>query len=280
MNWDKIQKDYLASFGIDAKYQNWAGTKHEVQIYRCQEWNRGKFFLSPDMNVEDIYLDYSAISKGWNKVYGIPKLRDFVEPANMNVIKNCITTIGNERSWRVYAGKPECQWIYLKILHILDITMRYVCSLYPRICNEAFILGDAGCSSGDTCPGHGGAHDNQCTIDLNYCTLSGFNMTHYRIRNMPDKYNGANVNIWRDPFPQRNLKTDVFDTDKNYALYSLLKRIFPKSQLLTSVGLNNHFKKVYGKSVLQGDNIEHYNHYRHIHLCLCGEVDWDAKIGD
>lgn len=278
MNWDRIQKAYDSSFKCNCSVQNWAKTGHDVEIHRCQKWDRGKFFLSPDMSVEDIYLDYPVISEGWNKVYGIPKLRNFVEPVDMNVIKNCITTVGNERPWRVYAGKNECQWMYLKILHILDIAMRYICSIYPRDCNNAFVLGDAGCSSGDTCPGHGGAHDNLYTIDLNYCTLTGFNMTHYRRFDMPNKYKGSNVNIWRDPFPHRNLKTDVFDTAKNYALYSLLKRIFPKSQLLTSTGINDHFKIVYGNSVLQGDNIEHYNHFRHIHLCLCGEINWDAEI--
>lgn len=278
MNWQKIQKDYNSSFNRDIDIKNWTGTKHDVKIHRCQEWDKGKFFLSPDMNVEDIYLDYPVISEGWRKVYGVPKLRDFIEPVDRNIIKSCITSIGNERPWRVYAGKPECQWMYCKILHILDVAMKYVCSMYSRDCNNAFVLGDAGCQQDEICSGHGGAHNNQYTIDLNYCTLSGFNMTHYRIRNMPDKYKGPNVNIWRDPFPQRNLKTDVFDVVKNYALYSLLKRIFPKSQLLTSMGINDHYKKIYGSSVLRGDDIEHYNHFRHTHLCLCGEINWDANI--
>ncbi len=278
MDWNKIQEDYDLSFKRDFCVKSWADTKYNVEVHRYQEWNEGEFFLSPDMKIKNIFLDHAVVSEGWSKIYGASQLRDFVEPADMNVIKNCITTVGGQQPWRVYAGKSECQWMYLTILRILDVAMRYVCSMYPRDCNNAFVLGDAGCSSGDTCPGHGGAHDNCYTVDLNYCTLKGFNMTHYRRSDMPGKYKGSHVNIWRDPFPQRNLKTDVFDTEKNYALYELLKRIFLKSTFMTSVGLNNHFKKVYGNSVLQSDDIKHYNHYRHIHLCLCGEINWDAEI--
>lgn len=274
MNWDKIQKAYDSSFKYNCSVQNWAATGHDVMIRRNQEWDKGKFFLTPDMDVKDIYLDYPVISRGWCKAYGVPKLRDFIRSTNINRI----VSVGEEKPWRVYAGKDECQWMYSEILEILDVVMRYVCSLYHRECNNAFVLGDAGCMASGHCPGHGGAHDNQFTFDPNYCTLSGFNMTHYRRSDMPDKYDGSNVNIWRDPFPQRNLKTNVFDTYKNYGLYRLLKRIFPKSSLLTSVGISDHFKKFYGSSVLRGDDIEKYNHYRHAHLCLCGEVNRDAEI--
>ncbi|MCK4454668.1 hypothetical protein KAW18_03695 [candidate division WOR-3 bacterium] len=282
INWNKIQKAYNSSFIQDCSVQNWAGTGYDVEIHRCQEWNKGKFFLPPDMNIKNIFLDYSVISKGWCKAYGIPRLRDFVEPMDMKDIKKRIVSVGGEKPWRVFAGKDECQWMYHKIFEILDIIMRYVCSLYSRDCNEAFVLGDAGCQQNNLCSGHGGAHDNQHTIDLNYCTLQGFNMTHYRTSNMPGKYKGPNVNIWRDPFPQRSLKTNIFDTEKNYALYHLLRKIFLKGVFMTSVGLNNHFKKVYGNSVLRGDDIKQYNHFRHIHLCLYGEINWDAeiKLGD
>lgn len=52
-----------------------------------------------------------------------------------------------------------------------------------------------------------------------------------------------------------------------------------KSSLLTSTGLYNHFKTVYGNSVvLQGDDVESYNHFRHAHLCLSGEINRDAEI--
>jgi hypothetical protein len=274
MNWDKIQKAYDSSFKQDCSVQNWAATGHDVTIRRNQEWDKGKFFLTPDMDVRDIYLDYSIISRGWCQAYGTPKIRDFIRPTNIGRV----ISVGRKEPWRIYAGKTECQWMYSEVLEILDIAMRYTCSLHPRSCNKPFILGDAGCMLTGYCPGHGGAHDNCYTVDLNYCTLKGFNMSHYRASNMPDKYKGHGVNIWRDPYPYRDLKVDVFDTTKNYALYSLLKKIFPKSSLLTSTGLCNHFKTVYGNSVVQGDDIKKYNHHRHVHLHLNGEIDWDADI--
>ena len=278
MNWNVIQKAYESSFQQDVECQNWAGSGHDVAIRRIQEWNGGSFYLSPDINVRDIYLDYAVISTGWQKVYGIPILKDFIEPVERKDIRGLIATVGGQKSWRIYAGKDECQWMYSKILEILDVAMRYICSLYPRNCNNAFVLGDAGCWQNEVCSGHGGAHNNQCTVDLNYCTLRSFNMTHYRRSDMPSRYRGSNVNIWKDPFPQRNLKVDVFDITKNYVLYHLLKQIFPKSMFLTSVGINDYFKKIYGSSVLRGDDIEYYNHFRHIHLYLGTQINWNAKI--
>lgn len=281
MDWKKMQKHYDLSFVQDVDIKKWANTKHNVSIKRCQEWDAHKaenFFISSDMNIKDIYLDYSVISEGWHTSYGIPLLKDFVKPVSTGGIKKRFTTVKKRNPWRVYAGKDECQWMHPKILEVLDVVMRYICSLYPRECNTEFVLGDAGCKCGMHCSGHGGAHDNLSTIDLNYCTLKGFNMTHYRNSIMPTKYNGTDVNIWRDRFPMRLLRKGVFDTEKNYALYCLLREVFPDGSFMTSSGLETHFKKVYGSSVLQGDDIEPYNHFRHVHLYLRGEVNWDTEI--
>lgn len=279
MDWEKIQKAYDSSFTHDIEIEGWNNTKHNISIKRCQEWDSGNFFLSSDMNIKDIYLDYSVISKEWCGIYGIPTLKDFVIQVSREQVKSRVVSVNKHMPWRVYAGRDGCQWMYRTVLEILDVIMRYVCSLYPREYNNEFVLGDAGCRRGESCPGHGGAHDGRSVIDLNYCTHKDFNMTHYRRKGMPDKYNGSNVNFWKNPFTHQGLETEVFDTEKNYALYKLLKQVFPKSVLMTSTGLNNHFKKVYGGSVLQGDDVDHYNHYRHAHLYLeYNKIDWDAKI--
>ena len=281
MNWETIEKAYASSFTRDIDVRRWAGTNHDVSIKRSQEWtirNGANFFLSSDMDVRDIYLDYSVISKEWQKAFGIPKLRDFIEPVDRKKISDAVTIVSRNKPWRVYAGKDECQYMYYIILKIVDVAMRYICSLYPRDCNEAFVLGDAGCSVGGKCPGHGGAHNGRRVIDLNYCTFKGFNMTHYRRKNMPSKYSGSNINTWQDPYPMRKLKTDVFDVEKNYALYRLLWKIFPRGQFMTSVGINNTFKKIYGSSPMSGDDVEHYRHYWHVHLYFGEKINWDAEI--
>lgn len=207
----------------------------------------------------------------------IQLLQNLVKPADRKSIRKRTVSVKGNPPLRVFAGKDDCQWMYGKLLEILDATMAYVCRVYPRENNNAFVLGDAGCRWGKSCPGHAGAHDNRHIIDLNYCTLSGFNMTHYRVRLMPVKYMGSNINLWEDNYPYRYLKPALFDTEKNYALYYMLKKIFPKSQILVSTGIKNHFKQRYGGSILQGDDIECYNHHRHAHLSLnYRDINWDA----
>lgn len=282
IDWQTIQKDFDNSFRQDAYVENWADTDYTVSIRRHQEWAKGnhRFFVPLEMPVKDVYLACSAISEGWGKIYGVPKLRDFIEPIERTEVKKTISSVQRQTPWKVYAGKNECQYMYRTVLEILNISMRYVCSLYPRKYNSEFVLGDAGCLQKSHCPGHGGAHDGLSVIDLNYCTLKGFNMTHYRRRGMPDKYGGANINFWKDPIAHQGLELDVFDTEKNYALYKLLKQLFPKSTLMTSEGLNKHFNQVYNGSVLQGDNIEKYNHHRHVHISFGHEINWDANLKD
>jgi hypothetical protein len=199
------------------------------------------------------------------------RLCDLVKPMDSKLIRLSSVSIGYSTPWRVFAGKDSCQCMYFKVREILDATMAYVCRVYPRENNNAFVVGDAGCWPGRSCPGHRGAHDNQYVVDLNYCTLSGFNMTHYQIGSM------SLVNLWKDTYPYRYLKPVLFDTEKNYALYYMLKKIFPKSQILVSTGIKNHFKQGYGGSILQGDDTKCYNHHKHVHLSLnYRDIDWDA----
>jgi len=165
----------------------------------------------------------------------------------------------------------------------LDICMRLVCAKYPRGDNNRFVVGDAA-RTRNTCPGHGGAHDVRTAIDLNYCTTTGFNMTHYRYtRSMPIEYangfihNGL-VDLWKDEFPYRVLKIDVFDSVKNYALFELLQRVLPNMVIRISTGLHNHFQQVYKDSVGIPDDVAAYNHWRHVHLSLSGKPNWDAEM--
>ena len=125
----------------------------------------------------------------------VQRLRDLVEPIDKKDIRRRVVSVNGKPWLRVFAGQSCCQYMYPKLLEILDVTMTYVSSVYPRNDNNAFVLGDAGCWPGGSCPNHVRSHDNRHTIDLNYCTLSGFNMTHYRTRHMPVKYMGSKVEL-------------------------------------------------------------------------------------
>ncbi|MCK5763066.1 MAG: hypothetical protein KAH05_03005, partial [Clostridiales bacterium] len=233
---------------------------------------------------KDIYLDYPWIAADWRKIYGTPKLSDFVAPlTGKEIAKQYPVSVKGLKPWRVYAGKDECQWMYPQIREILDICERLVRGLYPRGVNDRFVEGDAGCFPGQSCPNHAGAHNNQETVDFDYCTMRGFNMTHYRRFDMPVEYDGTNINIWRDRFPMRNLKIDVFDTEKNYALYEILSRIYVSHSrdFKVSTGLFNHFSSIYRgvDDVLHGDDFEAWCHYWHMHAYMVRNgINYNALV--
>ena len=282
MDWQEIQKTYSTSFDKDFEAKDWMGTGADIKCRVCQEWTEGRDvrFLTPDQKVQDLYLDNAWIAEGWRKFYGVPKLRDFVEPASQIEIGKQKALLNATMPWRVFAGQQNYITMYKKTAEILDLAMRMVCAKYPRPGNERFVLGDAGGSSGN----HAQHTGDYTALDLNYCTTTGHNMTHYKFGGaMPREYangyiqNGI-VNIWLDEFPYRRLETSIFDTAKNYALYELLGRLFPRGEFLTSTGINIRFKKDYGGSVLQGDDVESHRHYWHVHFYLRGEINYDALM--
>ena len=289
MNWKHIQNIFNGSLSSDYSVSNWLGSGTNVYIRRCQEWKvpglDDSVFISPTSDVRDLYLDYPWIAAKWCESYGTPTLADFVTPMTRQEIIKQFVSLKNIKPWRVFHGNNECQYMYKHILEILDISMRLVCGKYPRGINNRFFLGDAGCSPGKTCPNHGGAHNALDVIDLNYCTFEGFNLTHYiqQRNSVPVQYKGNKVNIWRDPFPMRRLKEDIFDTEKNFSLYELLNRIYIGNlkDFKVSQGLLNHFNSIYSnaKDVLQGDDHEIWCHHWHTHLHMCTDkIDYNTEM--
>ena len=288
MDWQEIQTEYSKSFGKDFAIKNWQGTGANIKCRTIQEWlvSQGTRYLTPDMDVRDIYLDYAWIAEGWRNQFGTPTLRDFVAPETYKETRKHVSSnIFVTTPWRVFAGnRSECGKIYSKTLEILDVLMRLVIAKYPRGANDRFVIGDSGCTPGKECPGHGGAHNNQDSLDWNYCTLTGFNMTHYPYNNaMPVQYANGFQNrffsFWKDhKYPYKELDLKIFDSIKNYAFLEIVNRVFVDGNSLVSTGIESHFKNTYGTEFVHGDDIDYYNHDKHCHEYFFGERNWDTEM--
>jgi len=157
---------------------------------------------------------------------------------------------------------------------------------YPDRSDRRLHIGDA-CPPTGACTGHPGSSHAGCkAMDTDYYTWGPNNTTQYRpTGNVSDELRTI-TKIWNDVCS--DLKTDVFDWERNYILLVRLRDVFPRGQFSTQNILKDYMvaeaEKKFGR---RDDKLEvfkrrvgvdlgnKYNHHTHFHLNLAYDPNWN-----
>lgn len=280
MDWDYIQKRFDESLVQDVTIDDWYG--HRLRIRRIQDWDNAAWFLTPEMDMKDIYLDYAYVAEAWREAFGVFRLRDFITAkTRMEIMAEARVSVRNTQPWRIYAGSDDYQWMYPTVLAIHDLVERFTRAHFPAVNhNDRWVWGDAGAGLGVTHGDHH-QHDNtQVVCDLNYYVHAGYNMTQYRRSDLPDPYCGyRNTKMYDD----EELIDGVVDLEQNYVMLELLNRICPvtssqgKELIIGGEIYKAMKKKGWDVSFLTASDT--CNHPTHMHLKLSiDDIDWDTEM--
>ena len=168
----------------------------------------------------------------------------------------------------IFAGN---RWHYSKMYmthaQVLCLCMHQTNLLCPRPEVKKWVVGDCG-GRWYTHTYHNGYR----VLDINYPTFLN-SATHYKIP-------GCELEaLWKeDHYPYRTLIPGLIDLDKLYCFLTLIKRCFPKSQVLVNGAMHKILGKM-GPSVSScASDTAGNNHHRHIHIGLGYFADMDALM--
>ena len=162
---------------------------------------------------------------------------------------------------------------------------------HPEAQDRRLSIGDA-CPMVGSCEGHpGNSHSGLMTFDMNYYTHGPSNTTQYSAGSPGDVEN-EHVWIWERGlgWTDGGLLTDVFDWQRNYEFWCLVKRFYPSARIMISSSIYDYVRymvaKTYGsgladkftKMISQTKNGS-YNHHIHAHIDLWGDPDMGASVG-
>lgn len=182
--------------------------------------------------------------------------------------------------WYVrYAGQKGAGWLRKEPWKVLNAALIYVATCWtgPGNRNLQTIVGDCGLklATGDfgVVPGHdNGGHKGGAMADIDYFTLLAANETHH-----PPTYNLFTVD--------GKVDVSVLDVPRTWAFLRVLSMAFPFGYAMVDERLKARLGK-WGRERrgldiewwLRGDRNPVWNHDKHMHLCLDGNVAMDAAF--
>ncbi|MBN1840803.1 MAG: hypothetical protein JW883_00775, partial [Deltaproteobacteria bacterium] len=138
----------------------------------------------------------------------------------------------------MYGGRLECSKLWVDYWKIVELVAQAVYYAFPDRVDRRLSIGDATCTDG-MCPDHPeGSHGPWPVnkLDLNYYTFGPNNTTQYRPGGAGDPENVV-TDLWNLPggfFGIEDLKTDVFDWERNYACWRMIREAFPAARIMIS----------------------------------------------
>ena len=189
---------------------------------------------------------------------------------------------GPDQPYRAYRGRPDAGWMREEPWKILDCAFRYVATCWtgPGNRNLQAIIGDCGHADYSAVEGHGeGGHSGGNMVDINYFTLEPYgNRTHYPL-------NESRISLFDN---NGKLNVSVLDVPRTWALLRFLQIAYPNGSARVDMRIRyfledwglKHRGIQFGRWLI-GDTVAdnpEWNHDKHMHLCLSGDVPYDAEF--
>ena len=192
-------------------------------------------------------------------------LRDYVAEWEPRVVEMVLTDMLPEGADYILRNPTTAyNRIYYTHKQIILLCMKLANEKYPRGVNK-FVPGDFG---SELMTGLHVEHNGRTDVmDIFYCTMSG--------RNDP-----ARENLWLDTYPYMLMEPGIFDAEKMYYLFSLIKRFFPDARILVSVGIDVALRSQGPSVVISEGDVEGNMHQFHAHLLFGLTIAWGARVKD